>query len=133
MDGLFVGATQRDDQVGMAFGRLDELFVHGFQHLAVTVNNHLGCASTFYDVTLNDSDKTFVGVGIDKDFQVHQIAKLFLPKCHNTLDYNYFAWFDKTKFAFIISSKIKVIYSAFYLFYILQKKIIIYQRIFYAH
>ena len=68
MDGLLVGTSQWDNQVGITLGGLDEFLVHGLEYLAVTVYYHLGSASTLYEVALNNSDKAFVGVGINKDF-----------------------------------------------------------------
>ena len=93
-DGLLVVASLRNDEVGMAFGRLDELFVHRLQDVEITVEHHLGRSSSLDSIALDDADESLVRVGINEDFQVHEVAQLLLPQRHNTFDDDDFARLD---------------------------------------
>ena len=86
LDGLLVGSALRDDEVGIAFGGLDEFFVHRLKDIKIAVENHLCGSASLYCVALYDADEPFVGVGIDEYLQVHEVAQLLLPQRHNALD-----------------------------------------------
>lgn len=78
-----VFASLRDDDVGMGFGGLYELCVHGFEYAAVSVDDFLGCASALYDVALDDAYEALVGVGFYIDSEVHHLAQPRVVECHD--------------------------------------------------
>ena len=108
LDGLLVGSALRDDEVGIAFGRLDELFVHGLQDVPIAVEHHLCGASALNRVALDDADQSFVRVGINEDFQVHEVAHLLLPERHNAFDDDDFAWLDVYRLGQSVADQVAV-------------------------
>ena len=108
LDGLLVGSTLRDNEVGIALCRLDKLFVHRLQDIAITVENHLCGASSLYRISLDDTYQSLVWVGIHEDFQVHEVAQLLLPKRHYTFDDDDFAWLDVYRFRQSVADKVAV-------------------------
>lgn len=90
--GLLVGAAHGNNQVGIPLGGLYEFLMHGLENLQVSVYHSLRSSSSLQCITLYHPDEPLVGVCIDKQFQVHQVAKLFLPQGHDALYDNHFAW-----------------------------------------
>ncbi len=69
-----VGAFGEDD-VGEAFGRLDELEVHGADGGHVLLDHLLHGAAALFDVALQAADEPQIGVGVHEDLDVHQFAQ----------------------------------------------------------
>ena len=86
LDGAHVVPTLRDDEVCIALGGLDELFMHRLEDVEIAVKHHLCGAPSLYCITLNDANETLVGVGINEYLQVHEVAQLLLPQRHNAFD-----------------------------------------------
>ena len=108
LDGLLVVAALRDDEVGIALCRLDELFVHGLQDVEIAVEHHLSCAASFYCVALDDTYEALVRVGIDEYLQVHEVAQLLLPERHNAFDDDDFARLDMHRFRQAVADNVAV-------------------------
>ena len=85
-NGLLVVSALWDDEVSIALGRLNELFMHRFEYIKIAIKHHLCCPASLYCIALYDADKALVRVGIDKYLQVHEVAQLLLPERHNTFD-----------------------------------------------
>ena len=58
----------------------------GFQHLAVAVQHPRDGPSAICRVALDVADQSLVGVGIDKDLEVHHVPELLVEEHHDTLD-----------------------------------------------
>ena len=61
----------RDDQVGLALARLDELLVHRFDSGQVLVDNAVQRAPALLDVADDAAQDAHIGVGVHKDLHVH--------------------------------------------------------------
>ena len=85
-DTLGVLATLRNDDVGITLGGLDELLVHGLEHLQITFYDHRHGAPAVDGVALNVANEPLVGVAIDKYPEIHEIAQLLVEQCHDALD-----------------------------------------------
>ena len=55
-NGAFVVAAIGQDEVGMLFGGFDKFIVHGFEHIAILIDQHLEIVSALCDVALNDAE-----------------------------------------------------------------------------
>ena len=86
VDGHLVVSTFRHDEVGISLAGFDELLVHGLQHACVAFHDGFGGSSAFHHVALDDTDESFVGGGIDKDFQIHHVAQLLVAKGEDAFD-----------------------------------------------
>ena len=85
-DALGVLSSLRDDEIGVTLGGLNELFVHGLQHLQVSVYNHRHRAASGDGISLYVANETFIGVAINKDFQVHHLPQPLIDERHDSLD-----------------------------------------------
>ena len=85
-DGAGVIAAVGDDDVGKLLGGLDEFVVHGLEHVAILVDEHLQRMATLGDVALQHTQETLVGPGIDKYLEVHQVAQTLVVEHHDALD-----------------------------------------------
>ncbi len=74
-----------DDHIGIAFGRLDKLHVHGADGGEVLVDDHLGRPAALGDVALQAADEADVGVGIDKNLDIEQLAQIRVAKDQDAL------------------------------------------------
>lgn len=108
LDGLLVVATLRDNEVGIPLGWLDELFVHGLQDVTISVEHHLCRPASLNCVALNNSDKSFIWVGIYEYLQVHEVAQLLLPQRHNAFDDDDFAGLDVYRLRQTVADKVAV-------------------------
>ena len=86
-----VAAALGHDEVGSLLGRLDIHLVHWFEHIAIAVKYHLGCASALHTVACDYTYEPLVGLGIDKYFDVEHVAQHRVGKHEYTLDNHYFA------------------------------------------
>ena len=82
----------RDNQVAESFAWFDVLEVHGFEHFLVAVDYHLGCTSTLNAVAAYNANKTVVGICINKNFDVHQVANTFVRHNKNAFEYHHVVW-----------------------------------------
>lgn len=108
LDGLLVLAALRNNQVGITLRRLDELFMHRLEDIAITVENHLCGAASLYRISLNNADKSLVWVSIDEDLQIHEVAQLLLPQGHNAFYDDDFARLDVDGFRQTIADEVAV-------------------------
>ena len=53
-------STLRDNEVGIAFGRLDKLFVHGYEHLHIAFYHHRNGTAAVDDIALDVAYQAFV-------------------------------------------------------------------------
>ena len=83
-----------DDDVGILFRRLDELLVHGFHGRRVLRNDRLHRTSAVADVAQDAPGQPDVGIGIDEDLDVHQVAQLLVLEDQNAVDDDHFRRFD---------------------------------------
>ena len=78
----------RDDHVGTALARLYKLLVHRFYGRQVLRYNAVqGTAALFY-IAQDPAENPHVRIGIDKDFDVHQIAEILLNEEENALEHD---------------------------------------------
>ena len=85
-DASRVFAALWNDDVGKAFGGFDELFVHGFEHFQIAFDDHGDGAAAIDGVALNVADESLVGVAVDEDFEVHEVAQFFVEQRHDAFD-----------------------------------------------
>ena len=64
-----------DDDVGVAFRRFDERQMRGPHGSEVLGDDRLLRSAPLMDVALEAADEPDVGIGVDKDLQVHVLAK----------------------------------------------------------
>ena len=50
-----------DNKVGKFFGRLNELVMHGLQHLLITIQYHLDSTASLHHISTNITYKSYVG------------------------------------------------------------------------
>ena len=65
----------RDDDVGVALGRFDELHVHGAHGVQVLLDDRFGGAPALDDVALQAANEAQVGVGVDEDLDVEELRR----------------------------------------------------------
>src|SRR5450830_1083573 len=88
-----IGAMRQDD-VGVALGWFDELFVHRAYGFQVLLDDAFYRAAAFGDIPLHAADETHVGGGVDKDLQRHHVAQVFVIQGKQAFDHDYRCWFD---------------------------------------
>ena len=81
-----VVAALRDDDVGVALARLDELEVHRLDGAEVLVDHRLHRAAALGDVALQPADEARVVVGVDEHLDVHQRAQRRVGEDQDALD-----------------------------------------------
>ena len=52
--------------------------MHGLEYGPIAIHYHLYGSSSFDDIPFDDTDEAFVGVGVYKDFDVHQVPEFFI-------------------------------------------------------
>ena len=65
-----------DDDIGVAFGGLDKLQVHRFNIAGIMLQHIVEGAATLKHIALNDTHKTIVMVGINKNHDIHTLTQL---------------------------------------------------------
>ena len=91
-DGARVVAAVGQDDVGMLLRGFDKLVVHGFEHVAIFLNQHFERVTALGDVALDDAKQALVGTGVDKELEVHLFAQVAIVERHDALDDDHFAW-----------------------------------------
>ena len=86
VEGGRVHAAVGDDDVGVALRRLDELQVHGPDGRQVLVDDAGRRAAAIGDVALEAPDEADVGIGVDVDLEVEQLAQAGLEEHEDALD-----------------------------------------------
>lgn len=61
-----VVSTLRHDEIGVSFARLYELQMHRLQDAGITLHYGFSGTAALYDITLDDTNKAFVGICVDK-------------------------------------------------------------------
>ena len=74
VDSLLIGTSLRNDEIGIALRRFDKLQMPGLEHIDIAIHHHLRRPSTLGHIAADDANEAVVGVGIDKDLKVHQVA-----------------------------------------------------------
>ena len=96
--GALVVAAVRDDDVGILLCRFDELIVHRFEDVAIFRDQHFQRMSAFGDVALNDAQKAFVGLSVNKNLEVHEVAQVFVVERHDAFNDDDVAGFHVYRF-----------------------------------
>ena len=76
----------RDDDVGVALARLDELQVHRLHRVQVLVDHRVHRPAALGDVALQPPDEPRVVVGVDEHLDVHQLAQVRVREDQDALD-----------------------------------------------
>ena len=88
LDGDGVVAAARNDHVGVALGRLDELQMHRLHGREVLVEDFIERPAALGHVAANASNESDVGVGIDEDFDVAEVAHARIAEQQNAVDHD---------------------------------------------
>ena len=86
VDGDRVVAAARHDHVGIALARLDELQVHRLDGSEVLVEDFVERAAALGHVAANAADEADVGVGVDEDLHVAEIAHTRVSEQEDAVD-----------------------------------------------
>ena len=89
VDGHLVVASLRDDDVGVALARLDELEIHRLDRARVPLDHPVHVLSSFGDVARHHAHEPVVIVGVHEDFHVHLFAQLLAGENQDAFDYDY--------------------------------------------
>src|SRR5262249_52518501 len=79
----------RNYQIGISFGRLDELKVHWTDGSLVLRDDRLNGAATFMHIAVETTNESNIGIGVHEDFHIHQRAQLWIHEHQNTFDDDY--------------------------------------------
>ena len=104
---LVVSALRNDD-VGILLCRLNKLLMHRLQDCFISLQNHLYGSATLNNVALNNAYQAVVGIGIDKDFQVHQVAHLLVVQSKDSLDDDNFFWLNVYRFRQTVAFDVRI-------------------------
>ena len=91
--GSVVPAAGEDD-VGVALGGLHELVVHRAHRGEVLLDHRVDGAAAQLQVALEAADEAHVGLGVDEDLQVEEVAELRLDEEEDALDEHHVARLD---------------------------------------
>lgn len=72
--GLNIVPTVWNDEVGIAFCWFNELVVHRFQYLLISINDHLRGAPSLAHITFYEAYESLIGFGINKNLKVHHLT-----------------------------------------------------------
>lgn len=67
-------SSLRNDDVCIALGWFDKLFVHWLEHLQLTIYHHGNRTPPIDGITLDVTDQALISICIHKHLQVHQIT-----------------------------------------------------------
>ena len=81
-------ATPRYDDIRVAFARLDELQMHWLYGREVLVDDFIQRPSAITRVSLDTTDESNVGVGVDEYFDVAELAHAFVDEEEDAIDHN---------------------------------------------
>jgi hypothetical protein len=68
--GDYVESALRNDDVGITFGRLDKIQVHGADGSEILVYDRFYGTTSFLDISLETADEADIRIGIYEDFDV---------------------------------------------------------------
>ncbi len=91
----FIFAATWYDNIGMSFGWLDKLIEHRLDGRKILLDDGFDRASSFVDISGQSADKANIVVGLDKNFDVHQIHQRLVLKNEQALDNNHWSWLDE--------------------------------------
>ena len=89
-----IQAAFGDDDIGIALGRLDKFQVHGADGGQVLVDDRLGGATALGDVALQAADEADIGIRIDEDLDIEQLAQLGFGKDQDAFHQDDRLWLD---------------------------------------
>ena len=95
---LRMGSPVRDDDIGIPFGRFDELQVHGFHGLAVVGNGCVDVAAALGDIPQDDAHHAVVIVRIHENFDVHLVPQFLAGEDENAFYDDYIGRFHRYGF-----------------------------------
>ena len=78
IDCYLIVSAFRYDKIGISLARLYKLQMHRLQNTRAALHYRLGRAAKLYDIALDDADKAFVRVCVNKDSEVHHVAQLLV-------------------------------------------------------
>ena len=67
---FLIFTTNRNDDICMTLGRLNEQFVHWLYEMFVMPDGFIQPTSTLLHITLDDTNQTLVSIRIHKNFQI---------------------------------------------------------------
>jgi len=108
VDGVFVGAALRDNEIGVALCRFDEFQMHRFQDIKIAVHDHLGCAPALSHIAGDDADETLVGICVNEYLQIHQVTQFLAAEGHDALNDNHVARLDMYRFGHTVALEITI-------------------------
>ena len=79
-------SSLRNDDVGVAFARLDELKVHRLHCLRITLDDPFHGLASLYDVSCHYAHESVVIVCVDEYLDVQQLAELRIREYQDSLD-----------------------------------------------
>ena len=68
--------------------------MHRLDRAEVLIDHRRHCPAAFRDVTLKPADETRIGVGIDEDFDVAEVADARIDEEENAVDDHDVSWWD---------------------------------------
>ena len=89
---LMFSPPSGNNQVGITFGRFDELFIHRFQHLHVSVITIVTVRPRSMVIALNVTNEALITVTVYKYLQVHHLAQFLVEQCHDAFDDTLQVW-----------------------------------------
>src|SRR5680860_288633 len=90
--------TLRDDDVRIPLRGFDELQMHRSNRLLILSKHRIQRSPTLDDVARETPYEPEIGVGIDVDPQIHQIAQRRFCKNQDSLDEDHRLWLDTYRF-----------------------------------
>ena len=91
-------AAHGDDDVGEAFGGFDEKFMHRFHEVAVVTDGLVKAASAFNDIAADDSDESFIRVGVNEHLDVQCVTEFWIGEDENAFHNQHFGRVDGNGF-----------------------------------
>ena len=105
---LEVFSPLRDDKVSITLGGLDELLMHRLENFQIAVDHHRDSTSAVDSVALDIANETLVGVGVNKNLQVHKVAQLLVDERHDAFDDDDRLWFHVNGFGQSVGEYIRI-------------------------
>ena len=81
-----VETTLGDDDIGIAFRWLDKLLVHRLHRSGVLRDDRLHRSSSLTHIAQDASCQAHIGIGIDKDLDIQDVAQLLILENEDSVD-----------------------------------------------
>lgn len=98
----------RNNNVGVAFTRLDKLFVHRLEYAPITFNNGFYGSSALYYVALDNANQSVVGICIYENAQVHLFAQRCVAEGKNTFYNNHLLGLNMNRFRLAGTRQVRI-------------------------